>query len=124
MLRILNVVLLENFPLLVIQCFYLSSDSDVISEHSVSITVITIVFSALSILSGISSMMAFGCSHCVGARRRQEGDTMTLSVEFFLKENVTRTEVQCLELISISHSVLYSFFCSAMCHGMWFEGLQ
>ena len=62
LLRILNVALLENLPLLILQTMYLLTESE---GQSLNITVITIMFSSLSIISGVATIIAMGCSHCI-----------------------------------------------------------
>ena len=82
-LRILNTVILENLPLLILQLLYLSSDSG--TEESMDLTVITIMFSSLSILSGVSNMITIMCSRLI-AYRRDDSSFKKLLVAFSLKQ--------------------------------------
>ena len=82
-LRILNTVILENLPLLILQLLYLSSDSA--SEESLDLTVITIMFSSLSILSGVSNMITIMCSRLI-AHQRDDSSFKKLLMEFSLKQ--------------------------------------
>ena len=89
-MRILNVVLLENLPLLIVQILYLFSGSnEEVSSHSLNITIITIMFSSISIISGISTILAVGCSKlCSLCRNGNEMEMVTRSMvlTFALKE--------------------------------------
>ena len=82
-LRILNTVILENLPLLILQLLYLSSDSA--SEESLDLTVITIMFSSLSILSGVSNMITILCSRLI-AYQRDSSSFKKLLVAFSLTQ--------------------------------------
>ncbi len=55
-------MILENLPLLIIQCLYANKyGADIL-------TVIAILFSSLSILSGICTVMTTACSRCVDVK--------------------------------------------------------
>ena len=84
-LRILNVVLLENLPLLIIQFLYLSS-TDFRDNQSANLTMITVMFSALSIISGISNIITIIFSRCITDHDRSDVLTKKLLFEFTMKE--------------------------------------
>ena len=85
-LRILNVVLLENLPLFIIQSLYLSSGSG--DKQSEDLTMITIMFSSLSIISGISDGITNVFSRYITKRNQSDTVNNKMFIEFSVKERV------------------------------------
>ena len=83
-MRIVNVVLLENLPLLILQILYLSTDSS--TEKSIDLTMMTISFSSLSILSGLSNIITIFCSRLISRQNHADSSNQTMYLEFALKQ--------------------------------------
>ena len=84
-LRILNVVLLENLPQLLLQLLYLSSNYA--DERSANLTMITVMFSALSVVLGISNIITMISSRCITKLDQSDSFKQKLWIEFSLKES-------------------------------------
>ena len=84
-LRILNIVLLENLPLLILQILYLSSANHHATQ-SVDLTMITVMFSSLSIISVISNIITILFSRCISNHHRNDSNSKSILFEFTLKE--------------------------------------
>ena len=111
-LRILNVIILENLPLFVVQLLYLSSNSD--NEKNIDLTLITIGFSSISILSGISNIITILCSRLISKHALDDLSTETLFIEFSLKQK----EPGSIKSYHIhSHCLIQRAIASALCLG-------